>query len=81
DNMEKWREIMRRKAQEFVNEALDSRNQIAALGAPFIRNGATILTHGLSRVVLRLLQKAAEEKQFKVIVTLTDDASVGYVMR
>eukprot|EP01134_Creolimax_fragrantissima_P005705 CFRG5705T1 len=76
-DIEKVKKIMQQRANMFVERAMESRNQIAKLGEPFIRNGATLLTHGYSRVVLRLLAKASETKQFNVIVTTTDEEGAG----
>lgn len=38
-----------------------ARHKIADLGAPFIRPGARVLTHGNSRVVLALLRRAVAQ--------------------
>lgn len=55
---------------QFAETSTRSRQVIAQLGASFIRNEATVLTHGYSRVVLALLQKAAAQGcNFTVVVT------------
>ncbi|KAF9894667.1 translation initiation factor eIF-2B subunit alpha [Aspergillus nanangensis] len=67
----------------FIRRAKESRDKIAAFGRGFIRDGSTVLTNGGSRVVASLLQKAADEKRFKVIYVLSPakandgDASPG----
>lgn len=54
-----------------------SRSRIAEIGHSFVQDGCTVLTHGSSRVVMALLLKAAESKQFKIIVTEADSNGVG----
>jgi translation initiation factor eIF-2B subunit alpha len=60
----------------FIKRAKESRNNVAAFGKGFVRDGSTILTNGGSRVVSALLQKAADEKngpsavRFRVIYVL-----------
>jgi translation initiation factor eIF-2B subunit alpha len=49
--------------------SLSSRVQIAEIGHSFVQDGSTVLVHGTSRVVAGLLLKAAETKQFNVMVT------------
>jgi len=45
----------------FAGSAVGARAKIADLGAPFIRAGARVLTHGHSRVVLALLRRAVAQ--------------------
>eukprot|EP00128_Syssomonas_multiformis_P008013 Colp12_sorted_trinity150504_noHs@16498 len=53
-----------------VERALDSRSKIAKLGSPFLHDGARVLTHSRSRVVLKLLLEAASQnKRLHVFVT------------
>jgi translation initiation factor eIF-2B subunit alpha len=54
-----------------------SRGRIAEIGHSFVQDGCTVLTHGSSRVVMALLLKAAESKQFKIIVTEAGPTGVG----
>ncbi|OKL58139.1 hypothetical protein UA08_06483 [Talaromyces atroroseus] len=60
----------------FIKRAKESRNNVAAFGKSFVRDGSTILTNGGSRVVSALLQKAADERngasavRFRVIYVL-----------
>ncbi|KAE8841880.1 hypothetical protein PTNB73_06249 [Pyrenophora teres f. teres] len=56
----------------FVDRAKASREKIASFGKHFIRDGATVLTNGGSRVVGALLRRAAESStlRFRVIYVL-----------
>ncbi len=48
---------------------------------PFIRDGAVVLVHGYSRVVLGILLHAAKSKNFSVVVTEGRAANgSGYAM-
>ena len=47
---------------------MSSRSHIANIGHSFVKDGCTVLTLGASRVVTTLLLKAAETKQFKIII-------------
>lgn len=81
------------RGQQFLRNASISRSKIARLGNPFVTDGATVLTHSRSRVVLQLLTEAARaNKWFKVEKMCQDlrevdidavlilDSAVGYVM-
>jgi translation initiation factor eIF-2B subunit alpha len=61
----------------FVERAKASREKIAGFGKLFIRDGATVLTNGGSRVVGALLRKAAESStiRFRVIYVLSPSSS------
>jgi translation initiation factor eIF-2B subunit alpha len=61
----------------FVDRAKQSREKIASFGKHFIRDGATVLTNGGSRVVGALLRRAAESStiRFKVIYVLPSSSS------
>eukprot|EP00126_Sphaerothecum_destruens_P005936 Sdes_comp19125_c0_seq1m9840 len=55
---------------DFAASASASKSKIAKLSYAFIRDGATILTHSYSRVVIKiLLEAAAKNRRFKVYVT------------
>lgn len=56
----------------FVERAKQSREKIASFGKHFIRDGATVLTNGGSRVVGALLRRAAESStiRFRVVYVL-----------
>ncbi|XP_046839997.1 translation initiation factor eIF-2B subunit alpha-like [Xenia sp. Carnegie-2017] len=65
----------------FLEKASSSRNKITKLCKHFIKDGATILTHSRSRVVLKLLKSAANEKRrFNVFVTESAPDKSGYKM-
>lgn len=58
------------RGQLFLQQAEDSRKQIAELSVQFICDGSVILTHAKSRVIIALLIEAAKlNKKFKVFVT------------
>ena len=59
------------RGERFYEVARLSRSRIAGVSHSFVQDGATVLTHGYSRVVLALLGRAAmhEDRQFSVIVT------------
>ncbi|KAF1948385.1 nagb/rpia/CoA transferase-like protein [Byssothecium circinans] len=61
----------------FVDRAKQSREKIASFGTSFIREGATVLTNGGSRVVGALLRRAAESStmRFKVVYVLSSSRS------
>jgi len=61
-------ELLQRGAT-FADMSMNSRMQIAEIGHSFIQDDCTVLIHGYSRVVSALILKAAESKQFNVIVT------------
>lgn len=70
----------------FVERAKQSREKIASFGRHFIRDGATVLTNGGSRVVGALLRRAAESStmRFRVVHVVspvsskTSDAREGH---
>ena len=66
---DKCKEEILRRGEERIRSALNSRSQIADIGHSFIRDDATVLVHGQSRVVESLLLKASEQKQIHIYVT------------
>ena len=56
------------RGQRFAGISLASRDRIAHIAADFIQEGQTVLTHGWSRVVASILLKAAETKNFDIIL-------------
>ncbi|PNW72518.1 hypothetical protein CHLRE_16g687518v5 [Chlamydomonas reinhardtii] len=65
----------------FAETSTRARQTIAELGSRFIRSNCTVLTHGYSRVVLRLLQQAfSSGMQFSVIVTEGRPDGTGITM-
>ncbi|NXA96705.1 EI2BA factor, partial [Melanocharis versteri] len=74
----KCKEIMIERGEIFLTKVSLSRNKIAKLCHPFIRDGARILTHAYSRVVLRVLEAAVEsKKRFTVYVTESQPDEAG----
>ncbi|NXR78418.1 EI2BA factor, partial [Pycnonotus jocosus] len=74
----KCKEIMIERGEIFLTKVSLSRNKIAKLCHPFIRDGAQILTHAYSRVVLRVLEAAVEsKKRFDVYVTESQPDEAG----
>ncbi|NXP79173.1 EI2BA factor, partial [Ramphastos sulfuratus] len=77
----KCKEIMIERGEIFLRKVSLSRNKIAKLCHPFIRDGARILTHAYSRVVLRVLEAAIEsKKRFSVYVTESQPDQAGQVL-
>ncbi|NWY51844.1 EI2BA factor, partial [Chionis minor] len=77
----KCKEIMIERGEIFLTKVSASRNKIAKLCHPFIRDGARILTHAYSRVVLRVLEAAVEsKKRFSVYVTESQPDQAGQVL-
>ncbi|NWU65682.1 EI2BA factor, partial [Pterocles burchelli] len=77
----KCKEIMIERGEIFLRKVSLSRNKIAKLCHPFIRDGARILTHAYSRVVLRVLEAAVEsKKRFSVYVTESQPDQAGQVL-
>eukprot|EP00124_Ichthyophonus_hoferi_P002444 Ihof_evm4s167 gene=Ihof_evmTU4s167 len=72
------KKVIFERGSQFVKNANHSRDVIANVGNPFIKDGAIILTHARSRVVAQLLLKAAETKQFQVYVTESRPDCSGY---
>uniref|UniRef100_A0A8C6ZRN7 Translation initiation factor eIF2B subunit alpha n=1 Tax=Nothoprocta perdicaria TaxID=30464 RepID=A0A8C6ZRN7_NOTPE len=77
----KCKEIMIERGEIFLRKVSLSRNKIAKLCHPFIRDGARILTHAYSRVVLRVLEAAVEsKKRFSIYVTESQPDQAGQKM-
>ncbi|KAK2076372.1 hypothetical protein QBZ16_000897 [Prototheca wickerhamii] len=70
DNFELAKKRLIERGRHFAETSKRARATIAEEGQRFIRSGFTILCHGLSRVVLAILRKAAAAgTQFSVILT------------
>ncbi|GCC35737.1 hypothetical protein chiPu_0014225 [Chiloscyllium punctatum] len=66
----KCKKTMIDRGELYLEKISVSRNKIANLCHVFIKDGAKILTHSSSRVVLRVLERAAEaKKRFSVYIT------------
>jgi translation initiation factor eIF-2B subunit alpha len=62
----------------FLKKAQQGREKIARKGAPFVRDGAVVLTHSRSRVVASVLAVAAKsQKRFTVFVTESRPSESG----
>lgn len=69
-NIQECQSILVKRGNLFLQKVSDSRQKIARQAHPFIRDGATILTHSKSRVVLQVLKEAAAaKKRFNVFIT------------
>lgn len=69
------------RGMHFAETSTKARQTIAELGSRFIRANSTVLTHGYSRVVLKVLQQAfSSGLQFSVIVTEGRPDSTGIKM-
>jgi translation initiation factor eIF-2B subunit alpha len=76
------KQLLVEKGQLYLQKAAQARQKIGKLGVPFIRDGATILIHSRSRVVLTLLKEAAAcNKHCTVFVTESRPDKSGYIMR
>ncbi|KAH1180557.1 hypothetical protein KIL84_009393 [Mauremys mutica] len=76
----KCKEIMIERGELFLRRISLSRNKIAKLCHTFIKDGARILTHAYSRVVLRVLEAAAaSKKRFSVYITESQPDQAGQV--
>ncbi|KAM9841027.1 translation initiation factor eIF2B subunit alpha [Aulostomus maculatus] len=76
-----YKKVMEERGQLFLDKISMSRTKVAKLCHTFIKDGAKILTHAYSRVVLRVLEKAAsEKKRFSVFVTESQPDSAGRQM-
>ena len=66
----------------FVSKAEAFRERIADLALEFIQDGAVIMIHAYSRVVMTLLLRAAKiNRRFRVLVTEARPTSKGYRVR
>jgi len=62
-----------RRGEKFAGMSLNCRHKIAEIGHSFVQDSCTVLTYGHSRVVMTLLLKAAESKQFNIICIYNED--------
>ena len=69
------------RGNQFAETSTRARATIADLGSRFVKSGASVLTHGHSRVVLALLRRAAARgTQFSVTVTEGRPDGTGLTM-
>lgn len=76
------RGILIDRGHYFKEHSTRARAKIGELGAPFVRDGAIVLTTGFSRVVVALLLHAAQQlkRRFTVIVAETRAEGPGKTM-
>ncbi|KAK3084723.1 hypothetical protein FSP39_018010, partial [Pinctada imbricata] len=78
-NIQECQKILVQRGNLFLQKIASSRQKIAKQGHQFVRDGATILTHSRSRVVLQVLKEAAQaKKRFNVYVTESMPNGSGY---
>uniref|UniRef100_A0A8C9S1J8 Translation initiation factor eIF2B subunit alpha n=1 Tax=Scleropages formosus TaxID=113540 RepID=A0A8C9S1J8_SCLFO len=77
-DLSQCKKVMVERGELFLKKMSLSRSKVAKLCHTFIKDGAKILTHSSSRVVLRVLQSAAaDKKRFTVYVTESQPDSAG----
>lgn len=80
-DLQECKRILVERGNLFLQKVSTSRQKIAKLGQPFIRDGSTILIHSRSRVVMQLLKAAMDaKKRFTVYVTESLPDRSGYQM-
>ncbi|MBN3276294.1 EI2BA factor, partial [Polyodon spathula] len=80
-DLSECKKVMIVRGELFLKKISLSRDKVAKLCHTFIKDGAIILTHSYSRVVLRVLEKAAAaKKRFTVFVTESQPDSAGQHM-
>ncbi|KAM9547481.1 translation initiation factor eIF2B subunit alpha-like [Salvelinus alpinus] len=80
-DLSQCKKVMVERGELFLKKISLSRSKVAKLCHIFIKDGAKILTHSSSRVVLRVLASAAaDKKRFIVYVTESQPDSAGQKM-
>ncbi|NP_001084600.1 eukaryotic translation initiation factor 2B subunit alpha L homeolog [Xenopus laevis] len=79
-NYDKCKKMMSERGELFLKRISMSRNKITTLCCPFIKDGAKILTHAYSKVVLKVLEEAAASKNFSVYITESQPDLSGKIM-
>uniref|UniRef100_A0A8C8JRE3 Translation initiation factor eIF2B subunit alpha n=1 Tax=Oncorhynchus tshawytscha TaxID=74940 RepID=A0A8C8JRE3_ONCTS len=95
-DLSQCKKVMVERGELFLKKISLSRSKVAKLCHTFIKDGAKILTHSSSRVVLKVLESAAADKKrftvyvteqmadklqnLNIPVTVVLDAAVGYIM-
>jgi len=81
-DFEKTKKMLCERGSNFRSQCAGARERISRLGHPFMRDGATVLTHSRSRVVADLLKRAAaESKRLNVFVTQSAPDESGEEMK
>lgn len=75
-NFEAVRQHLVKNAQLFAQRAIDARNGVAEKGWRFVYPGCTVMTHGSSRAVMCLLERAQREipGTFRVIYVKDEES-------
>ncbi|KAK3514465.1 hypothetical protein QTP70_018705 [Hemibagrus guttatus] len=80
-DLSQCKNVMVDRGELFLKKISLSRGKVAKLCHTFIKDGAKILTHSSSRVVLKVLESAvADKKRFTVYVTESQPDSSGHHM-
>ncbi|XP_055347334.1 translation initiation factor eIF-2B subunit alpha-like [Paramacrobiotus metropolitanus] len=80
-NFDECKEVLIERGNIFLRNVAGSRDKIAKYFHPFIQDGATILVHSKSRVVLQALKEAFKHrKRFHVYVTEANPDKSGVKM-
>uniref|UniRef100_A0A3P9A7T8 Translation initiation factor eIF2B subunit alpha n=1 Tax=Esox lucius TaxID=8010 RepID=A0A3P9A7T8_ESOLU len=80
-DLSQCKKVMVERGELFLKKISLSRSKVAKLCHTFIKDGAKILTHSSSRVVLKVLESAAaDKKRFTVYVTESQPDSAGCKM-
>ncbi|KAK2911383.1 hypothetical protein QQF64_027081 [Cirrhinus molitorella] len=80
-DLSQCRNVMIERGELFLKKISLSRGKVGKLCHTFIKDGAKILTHSSSRVVLKVLENAAaDNKRFTVYVTESQPDSAGELM-
>ncbi|XP_043096823.1 translation initiation factor eIF-2B subunit alpha isoform X2 [Puntigrus tetrazona] len=80
-DLSQCRNVMIERGELFLKKISLSRGKVGKLCHTFIKDGAKILTHSSSRVVLKVLENAAaDNKRFTVYVTESQPDSAGKLM-
>uniref|UniRef100_A0A8C1E1Q9 Translation initiation factor eIF2B subunit alpha n=1 Tax=Cyprinus carpio carpio TaxID=630221 RepID=A0A8C1E1Q9_CYPCA len=80
-DLSQCKNVMIERGELFLKKISLSRGKVGKLCHTFIKDGAKILTHSSSRVVLKVLENAAaDNKRFTVYVTESQPDSAGYIM-
>ncbi|XP_056601469.1 translation initiation factor eIF-2B subunit alpha [Triplophysa dalaica] len=80
-DLSRCKNVMIERGELFLKKISLSRERVAKLCHTFIKDGAKILTHSSSRVVLKVLENAAaDNKRFTVYVTESQPDSAGKLL-
>lgn len=77
----KLKDLLEERGSLYLQKVGNSRQMIANVASPFIRDGTTVLVHSSSRVVLTLLKKAAKRSRLKVFITASARDGSGKKMQ